>query len=69
MAAKPVPLSQVKRNMKHYFDTRTAASLFDEFVGEIYDLKDMTADDFIALRDKLKKGGRTAGLLIRLKKL
>lgn len=69
MAAKPMPLNQVKRNMKHYFETRSATALFDEFVAEVYDLKTMTVDDFIAVREKMKKQARSAGVFIRFKKV
>ncbi|MFU8822230.1 MAG: hypothetical protein ACNA8G_11845 [Gammaproteobacteria bacterium] len=55
--------------MKHYFETRSATALFDEFVAEVYDLKNMSVDDFIALRDKMKKQARSAGVFIRFKKV
>ncbi|MEI2422289.1 hypothetical protein V6O07_18555, partial [Arthrospira platensis SPKY2] len=69
MPAKQIPLNQVKRTMKHYFDTRSASALFDEFVAEVYDLKDMTTDDFVQLREKMRKHSRSAGVLVRFKKV
>lgn len=62
---KPIPLNQVKRDMKPYFTTRSASALFDEFVAEVFDMKDMSIDDFVELREKMKKQSRSAGVFIR----
>lgn len=67
MPAKPMPLIQVKRNIKRYLDTRTASALFDEFVSEIYDAKSLSADDYAELRKKLTKNSRSSVMLVHLK--
>lgn len=69
MAAKPIPLKQVKSDMRHFMETRSASSLFDEFVAEVYDCADLSIDDYAQLRSKFKKTGRTAAVLVRFKKI
>ena len=69
MAARPKPLNQVKRSIKHFLETRSATALFDEFVAEVYDCADLSIDDYAQLKSKLKKGGRTNAVLVRLKKV
>ena len=67
MAAKAIPLRQMKRDIKHFMETRSASALFDEFVAEVYDVADLTIDDYATLKEKFKKNNRGAAMLIRLK--
>ena len=68
MKARPIPMNQIKRERKALLESRSATSLIDDYVAEVYDCKTLAAEDYVELRGKFERDSRHKLLLVRIKR-
>ena len=68
MKARAIPINQIKRERKLLLESRTATSLIDDYLAEVYDCKTLSAEDYVELRGKYERDSRYKVLLVRIKR-
>jgi recombinational DNA repair protein RecR len=68
MQTRPIPINQIKRDKKKLLESRSATSLIDDYVAEVYDCKTLSADDYCEIRSKHARDSRHKLLLVRVKR-
>ena len=68
MQARPIPINQIKRDKKKLLESRSATSLIDDYVEDVYDCKSLSAEDYVEIRGKVAKDSRHNLLLVRVKR-